>query len=465
MSETSSSRSSQQAHRHDHHEHRGPGYSTPQEAIERSEPEKVVYVPGLYVGTDVDAPDFLAVVDVDPESETYSQIIDRVEMPTKGDELHHFGWNACSSSCHVEGLDRQYLIVPGMRSSRIHVIDTEDIRNPELVKVIEPEEVFEYDLSTPHTVHCAPGGRILISMLGNADGDLPGGFLELNEEFEIVGRWDTPGDIGMNYDFWYQPRRNVMLSSEWAAPKTFLPGFDLEDVQAGKYGHQINVWDWEAQEVIQTIDLGEEGMVPLEIRFMHNPEEADAYVGAALSSNVFRLYERDGEWHAEKVIDVEPREHEDWDIPVPGLITDLVVSMDDRYLFFTNWLHGEVRMYDISDTANPRLVDTLSIGGMYGDIREVKGRELVAGPQMLQLSLDGTRLYFTTSLFSTWDNQFFPEEGEKGSVMLKVDVDPRKGTMTLDEEFLVDFGESPEGPARAHEIRWPDTDSTSDVWI
>ena len=460
MSEASSS-----SEAHSHHEHRGPGYTTPQEAIEQSEPETLAYVPSLYVGTDVDAPDFLSVVDLDPESETYSQVIDRVEMPIKGDELHHFGWNACSSSCHVEGLDRRYLIVPGMRSSRIHVIDTEDVRNPEIVTVIEPEEVFEYDLSTPHTVHCAPGGRILISMLGNADGDLPGGFLELNEEFEVVGRWDSPGDIGMNYDFWYQPRRNVMLSSEWAAPKTFLPGFDLEDVEAGKYGHRINVWDWEAGEVIQTIDLGEEGMVPLEIRFMHNPEEADAYVGAALSSNVFRLYERDDEWHADKVIDVEPREHPDWDIPVPGLITDLVVSMDDRYLFFANWLHGEVRMYDVSDTANPRLVDTLSLGGMYGDVREVKGRELVAGPQMLQLSLDGTRLYFTTSLFSTWDNQFFPEEGEKGSVMLKVDVDPRKGTMTLDEEFLVDFGESPEGPARAHEIRWPDTDCTSDVWI
>jgi selenium-binding protein 1 len=456
---------SRQPETHHGHEHRGPGYMTPQEAIEESQPETVAYVPSLYVGTDVDAPDFLSVVDVDPESSTYMQIIDRVEMPIKGDELHHFGWNACSSSCHVEGLDRRYLIVPGMRSSRIHVVDTGDIQNPELVKVIEPEEIFEYDLSAPHTVHCAPGGRILISMLGNADGDLPGGFLELNEDFEIVGRWDTPGDIELNYDFWYQPRRNVMLTSEWAAPKTYQPGFDPEDVEAGKYGHRVSVWNWETQKVIQTLDLGEEGMVPLEIRFLHNPEAAEAYTGATLSSNIFRIYERDGTWHADKVIDVEPREHEDWDIPVPGLITDLLVSMDDRYLFFATWLHGEVRMYDISDTANPRLVDSISIGGMYGDVREVKGRELAAGPQMLQLSLDGTRLYFTTSLFSTWDNQFFPEEGKKGSVMLKADVDPRKGTMALDEDFLVDFGTAPEGPARAHEIRWPDADCTSDVWM
>jgi selenium-binding protein 1 len=450
---------------HEHHEHRGPGYTTPQEAVEKAERETTLYVPCLYVGTDVDAPDFLAVVDADPESESYLDIVDRIEMPTMGDELHHFGWNACSSSCHVEGMDRRYLVVPGMRSSRIHVVDTEDVRNPELVTVIEPEEVYEHDLSAPHTVHCAPGGQILISCLGNADGDLPGGFLELNEDFEVVGRWESPGEIEMNYDFWYQPRRNVMLSSEWGAPNTFNPGFDLEDVEAGKYGHSVNVWDWEKREVVQRIDLGEEGMIPLELRFMHNPEEADAYVGAALSSNVFRIYERDGEWRADKVIDVEPREHDDWDFPVPGLITDLLVSMDDRYLFFSNWLHGEVRMYDISDTGNPRHVDTISLGGMFGEVREVADRPLNAGPQMLQLSADGTRLYFTTSLYSTWDNQFYPNEGEDGSVMLKIDVDPREGTMALDEEFLVDFGDLPAGPARAHEIRWPDADCTSDIWM
>ncbi len=48
--------------------------------------------------------------------------------------------------------------------------------------------------------------------------------------------------------------------------------------------------------------------------------------------------------------------------------------------------------------------------------------------------------------------------------MLKADVDPRNGTLELDEDFLVDWGECPEGPARAHEIRWPDGDCTSDVW-
>lgn len=453
-------------HDHDHDHHGGPGYASPQAAIEAGGREELAYVMSLYTGTDIDEPDFVAVVDLDPDSETYCEIIDRVEMPNRGDELHHFGWNACSSSCHVEGLERRHLIVPGQRSSRIHVIDTKDRRNPELVEVIEPEDVFEYDLSAPHTVHCVPDGQILISMLGDADGELPGGFLELNDEFEIEGRWEPPDEIEMNYDYWYQPRQNVMVSTEWAAPKTYYPGFDLEDVEAGNYGQQIHFWDWEHGTVEQTIDLGEEGQIPLEVRFLHTPESTHGFVGTALSSNMFHFwYDSDaGEYRAEKVIDFEAREHPDWDMPVPGLTTDILISMDDRYLFGSNWLHGEVWMYDISDPANPRRADSLSVGGTFGEIQEVQGRDLSAGPQMLQLSLDGERLYWTTSLFSTWDEQFYPKEGERGSVMLKADVDPRNGTLELDEDFLVDWGECPAGPARAHEIRWPDGDCTSDVW-
>ena len=38
----------------------------------------------------------------------------------------------------------------------------------------------------------------------------------------------------------------------------------------------------------------------------------------------------------------------------------------------------------------------------------VKGKRVEGGPQMIQLSLDGKRIYVTTSLFSVWDNQFYP---------------------------------------------------------
>src|SRR6476620_9171631 len=82
-------------------------------------------------------PDALAVVDVDPSSASYAKIVGKLDLPSVGDELHHFGWNACSSCLcpnaphpHVE---RRYLIVPGLRSSRIYVIDTKpDLRNPKV---------------------------------------------------------------------------------------------------------------------------------------------------------------------------------------------------------------------------------------------------------------------------------------------------------------------------------------------
>ena len=82
--------------------------------------------------------------------------------------------------------------------------------------------------------------------------------------------------------------------------------------------------------------------------------------------------------------------------------------MDDRYLYFTNWLHGDLRQYDVSDRAHPRLTGQLWLGGLVGKPNDA-GRELSGGPQMIQLSLDGRRLYVTNSLYSTWDNQFYPE--------------------------------------------------------
>src|SRR3954453_13290494 len=109
-------------------------------------------------------PDAIAVVDVDPESKRYSKILTTVPMPNVGDELHHFGWNACSSClcpnaphAHAE---RRYLVVPGLRSSRIHILDTKsNPKKPKIVKVIEPEEIAEKaGYTRPHTVHCGPEG-------------------------------------------------------------------------------------------------------------------------------------------------------------------------------------------------------------------------------------------------------------------------------------------------------------------
>jgi selenium-binding protein 1 len=441
----------------------GRTYASPADAM-KSPREELAYVVCVYAGTKVNQPDYLATIDLDPASPTYSQVIHRLSMPHVGDELHHFGWNACGS-CHGER-ERRFLIVPGLASSRIHILDTEDPRQPKLHKTIEPAEVLKTGLSAPHTVHCLSDGTIMLSMLGNAEGQGPGGFLLLDEKFQIAGHWEA-ATTGMqfNYDYWYQPRHNVMVSSEWAAPRTFQAGFKLDDVQAGKYGHKLHFWDWTERKIVQSIDLGaDKGMIPLEVRFHHNPESKHGFVGAALSSVMWHWHHANDRWQADPVIEVQPREVSGWPFPVPGLITDLVLSMDDRWLYFSNWLHGDVRQYDVSDPARPKLTGQLQLGGVEGKGPMVADKKLAGGPQMLQLSLDGKRLYVTNSLYSSWDNQFYPPIGEQGSYMLQVDANTESGGLALNEKFHIDFGREPAGPARAHEMRFLRGDSTSDIW-
>ncbi|QEG35487.1 selenium-binding protein SBP56-related protein [Bythopirellula goksoeyrii] len=440
-----------------------PTYATVADAI-ASPPERFAFVSAIFTGTLSDKPDYMATVDLDPKSPTYSKVVGRLQMPTPGDELHHYGWNACSS-CHGQG-HRRYLIVPGLASGNIHVVDAINPAELKLQKTISGKMIAtEYDLSTPHTVHCLSDGSVVISMLGNGAGEAPGGFLELDAELNIVGPWQKSLEgMNFNYDYWYQPRHNVMVSSEWAAPNTVSQGFSLEDVKAGKYGQHLQFWNWKERKIEQTVDLGSGGLIPLEVRFYHNPDSTHGFVGAALSSAIFHWHKNGDRWQADKVVQVDPVETEGWPFPVPGLITDLVLSMDDRFLYLSNWLHGDIRQYDVSDPANPKLTGQVWLGGVIGHPSNTD-RNLTGGPQMLQLSLDGKRLYVTSSLYSVWDNQFYPKIAEEGSWMMRLDCDTGSGGLKLNREFFVNFGKEPWGPVRAHEIRFPGGDSTSDIWV
>jgi selenium-binding protein 1 len=136
-------------------------HASPKLAME-APPESFAYT--LLLSPDFSKPDALAVIDVKPGSPTYSQVVHIVTMPNKGDEFHHFGWNACSSALSpLSGhafLERRYLIIPGIRSSRIYIVDTKpDPTQAKIHKIIEPEEIFKKTgYSRPHTIHCGPDG-------------------------------------------------------------------------------------------------------------------------------------------------------------------------------------------------------------------------------------------------------------------------------------------------------------------
>src|SRR5947208_8673737 len=73
--------------------------------------------------------DAMTVVDVNPASDSYGRVVGWTDVPGVGNELHHFGWNACSSALKheghsMDGLARSYLLVPGLRTSSLYVLDT-----------------------------------------------------------------------------------------------------------------------------------------------------------------------------------------------------------------------------------------------------------------------------------------------------------------------------------------------------
>ena len=96
-------------------------YASPKLAMQAPR-ENFAYT--LLLSPDFSQPDALAVIDVTPGSPKFSQVVHLVPMPNKGDEFHHFGWNACSSALSpLSGhafLERRFLIIPGIRSSRIY---------------------------------------------------------------------------------------------------------------------------------------------------------------------------------------------------------------------------------------------------------------------------------------------------------------------------------------------------------
>ncbi len=441
----------------------------------KAPPEELAYV--VILSEDgASRPDALGVLDVNPQSPGYGQLVGRVELPNVGDELHHFGWNACSSAlcpnmphAHVE---RRYLIVPGLRSSRLYILDTKpDPRQPRLIKTIEPDELHrKTGYSRPHTVHCGPDA-IYIGALGTPDGGGPGGvFLLDHTDFTPKGQWEADrGPQFLAYDFWWHLGHDTMITSEWGTPNMVEAGVNPELLLGGKYGHQIHIWDLRHRRHLQALDLGAEQQMVLELRPSHNPMNTYGFVGVVtslkdLSASVWLWYRDGNTWAIRKVIEIPAEPAPAEALPpllqgfgaVPPLVTDINLSLDDRFLYVSCWGTGEFRQYDVSDPHNPKLTGSVHLGGIVRRTAHPSRPDLAlsGGPQMVEVSRDGRRVYVTNSLYRSWDDQFYPA-GLRGWAA-KIDAAP-EGGMTLDPAFFVDFGTE-----RPHQIRLQGGDSSSD---
>jgi selenium-binding protein 1 len=212
----------------------------------------------------------------------------------------------------------------------------------------------------------------------------------------------------------------------------------------------------------------------LELRPAHNPQKTYGFVGVVvsledLSASVFLWY-REGtngttEWKTRKVITIPAEPADPEDLPpmlkgfgaVPPLVTDINLSLDDRFLYVSCWGTGELQQYDVTDPFNPVLTGSVRIGGIVGRAAHPSDpdRPLNGAPQMVEVSRDGRRVYITNSLYTPWDAQFYPD-GIDGW-MARLDVDP-EGGITFDERFLLEFEEG----LRPHQVKLEGGDASSD---
>jgi selenium-binding protein 1 len=355
----------------------------------------------LYVATIAQSttdPDFVTVIGADPRRIDFGKIVNRIDMPNVGDELHHFGYSA----------DQDRLIVPGLFSNRIHIFDITRGGKSMALRAVNDQLVTQSGYIIPHSVIATSHGTALITMIGAAtDTTQPGGIVQINDlsgTFEAhygPGPVRDPGDLGPKYmyDFDSLVEANRGISTTFGPPALCGGG-----IAPACLGGEVSVWDLRRQRVIQFADLGANSGA-LEVRFIEQHGVRRAFINTPGTSAVWLAHDDDGDglFTFQQVLG-----------PQHGLVlpADMLLSYDNKYLYLTDWFGNTVQQFDITDPFSPVLKATVS----------------VPHPNMLRLSADNRRLYVSNSLLTTWDNDpgFGPPRNNEYGIWL-FDVDDHSG--------------------------------------
>ena len=196
----------------------------------------------------------------------------------------------------------------------------------------------------------------------------------------------------------------------------------------------------------------------LEVRPAHDPVREYGFLvfvvdTTNLEGSIWTWWREGGKFHVEKTATIPPEPASKDQLPpllqgfgaVPPLVTDIDLSMDDKFLYVACWGTGEMRQYDVTDPRKPKLAGSVHIGGIARRTTHPSGKMYAGGPQMVEISRDGKRVYWTNSLYSTWDNQFYPDGVPGAEVMANANAN---GGLELAKDYWVSF---PDG-YRAHQI-------------
>lgn len=351
-------------------------------------PERFLYVATIaQSGQD---PDFVAVIGADPRHRDFGQIVNRVDMPNVGDELHHIGYS----------FDQKRLIVPGLFSNRIHVFGINGNGMRMKLEAVNEGLAADSGYIVPHSVIATSRGKAVITMIGAATADTrPGGIVEIDDASGAFTTHYGPGPVrGLDelgprymYDFDTLPEAGRGISTTFGPPALCGAG-----IAPGCLGDEVAVWDLQRHQVIQVANLGVNSGA-LEVRFIDEPGVRRAFINTPGTHAVWLADDddKDGVFRFQQVLG-----------PDDGLLipADMLLSYDHKFMYLSNWFGNTVQQFDISDPFHPVLTATVA----------------VPHPNMLRLSRDNQRLYVANSLLTTWDNDanFGPPRNDSYGIWL-----------------------------------------------
>ena len=334
--------------------------------------EDFVYVWTLGVPGLGDGSDKLVTIGANPKRPDYGKVVATTSVGGRH-EAHHGGFTD----------DRRFLWVGGLDDSQIFVFDVaSDPANPKLVKRIEDFAERSGGVVGPHTFYALPGRMLITGLSNTRDGGGRTGLVELNNRGEFVRTTWMPDGAVYGYDARVNARLNRMLTSSFTGRDNYMRELPklMGDAEAMKhFGNTMVVWDQHARQPLQILEVPG---APLEIRWALQPRHDYAFTTTALTAKLWGIFLKDdGTFEAVAVADVgDPAK-----LPLP---VDISLSADDRFLFVDSFMDGTVRVFDVSNPRQPKVVLEKQIGSQLN---------------MVSQTWDGERVYFTSSLLANWD--------------------------------------------------------------
>ncbi len=401
----------------------GPTSEAPSDASESEAHSPFLYV---WAGAGDDSgSDFLAVIDADPESAGYGQVVASVPVGVKGG-AHH--------SEHVAPANDS-LFVNSFTAGQSFVIDLSDPLSPRVVSSFGAIGEYTY----PHTFERLPNGNVLSTFQTKGEGnEVAGGLLELDPTGRLVRAVDVadPADPEIRaYSVTPIPRLNRAVST-------------TSDMHSEATGTSFQVWRLDDLSLMRTVvlepgDRGYEHRDPAEVRLLSDSVTA---MLTTFTCALYRLHALDAEEPRAELVHVLPwSDYETDECGIPATHGDIWLQT------YANSAGSSLISFDISDPSNPVLLDQLAWDEPWW-------------PHWISFEPGGRRVVLTSSTVE--DEAALSEETLMGATRTKVllvDVDPETGGMSFDEQFRdevtgqigVDFnraswphGET--GPAQPH---------------